>query len=286
MPGMERMAPKAVPSARVAAVAVAWFVLIVSLGIQARPSAQQPAPQSASSHRQTLDRYCVTCHNQRLVTAGLKLDDADIANPVAGAEIWEKVVRKLRTGMMPPPNMPQPSMDDRRALLSWLETSLDKAAAAKPNPGRTETLRRLNRTEYQNAIRDLLSVDIDAASLLPADESGHGFDNVTVGDLPPALLDRYISAAQKISALAIGSTQTSLQSDIIRVPPDATQEGHVEGLPVGTRGGVVFPYTFVQNGEYDLQIYLARGYSGDVDGLKDPQPHEIKVLLDRTPIGE
>jgi hypothetical protein len=234
-----------------------------------------------------LDRYCVTCHNQRLVTAGLMLDEADIANPGAGAEIWEKVVRKLRTGMMPPPNMPQPSMEDRRALLSWLETSLDKAAAAKPNPGRTETLRRLNRTEYQNAIRDLLSVDIDAASLLPADESGHGFDNVTVGDLPPALLDRYISAAQKISALAIGSTQTSLQSDIIRVPPDVTQEGHVSGLPIGTRGGVLFPYTFAQNGEYDIQIYLARGYAGDVDGLKDAQqPHEIKVLLDRTPIGE
>ena len=187
---------------------------------------------------------------------------------------------------MPPPNMPQPSMEDRRALLSWLETSLDKAAAAKPNPGRTETLRRLNRTEYQNAIRDLLSVDIDAASLLPADESGHGFDNVTVGDLPPALLDRYISAAQKISALAIGSTQTSLQSDIIRVPPDVTQEGDVTGLPIGTRGGVLVPYTFAQDGEYDIQIYLARGYSGDIDGLKDPQPHEIKLLLDRTPIGE
>jgi len=233
-----------------------------------------------------LDRYCVTCHNQRLVTAGLKLDDADVAHPGEGAEIWEKVVRKLRTGMMPPPNMPQPSAEGRGALLSWLETSLDKAAAAKPNPGRTETLRRLNRTEYQNAIRDLLSVDVDAASLLPADESGHGFDNVTVGDLPPALLDRYISAAQKISALAIGNTQTSLQSDIIRVPPDVTQEGHVSGLPIGTRGGVLFPYTFVQNGEYDIQIYLARGYSGDIDGLKDTQPHEIKVLLDRTPIGE
>ncbi len=294
------MVPKAFPSARVAAICVAWFVLIVSLGIQARPSAQQPAPQArsaqssstigavspSSSHRGTVDRYCVTCHNQRLATADLKLDEADIANPGAGAEIWEKVVRKLRTGMMPPPNMPQPSMDDRRALLSWLETSLDKAAAAKPNPGRTETLRRLNRTEYQNAIRDLLSLDIDAASLLPADESGHGFDNVTVGDLPPALLDRYISAAQKISALAIGSTQTSLQSDIIRVPPDVTQEGDVAGLPIGTRGGVLVPYTFAQDGEYDIQIYLARGYSGDVDGLKDPQPHEIKVLLDRTPIGE
>ena len=300
MPGMKHMAPKAFPSARVAAIGLAWFVLIVSLGIQARPSAQQPPPQvksaqssspigavsPASSHRGMLDRYCVTCHNQRLATAGLKLDEADVANPGEGAEIWEKVVRKLRTGMMPPPNMPQPSMEDRRALLSWLETSLDKAAAAKPNPGRTETLRRLNRTEYQNAIRDLLSVDIDAAALLPADESGHGFDNVTVGDLPPALLDRYISAAQKISALAIGSTQTSVQSDIIRVPPDVTQEGDVSGLPIGTRGGVLFPYTFAQDGEYDIQIYLARGYSGDIDGLKDPQPHEIKLLLDRTPIGE
>ena len=300
MPGMKHVAPKAFPSTNVATIGVAAFVSIVSLGIQARPSAQQPAPQAksaqssspiaavspASSHRGMLDRYCVTCHNQRLATAGLKLDEADIANPGEGAEIWEKVVRKLRTGMMPPPNMPQPSMEDRRALVSWLETSLDKAAAAKPNPGRTETLRRLNRTEYQNAIRDLLSVDIDAASLLPADESGHGFDNVTVGDLPPALLDRYISAAQKISALAIGSTQTSLQSDIIRVPPDVTQEGDVSGLPIGTRGGVLIPYTFAQNGEYDIQIYLARGYSGDIDGLKDTQPHEIKLLLDRTPIGE
>src|SRR6185503_20010337 len=172
MPGMKRMAPKAFPSARVATIAVAWFVLLVSLAIQARPSAQQPPPQArraqgsspslaaspASSHRATLDRYCVTCHNQRLATAGLKLDEADVANPGEGAEVWEKVVRKLRTGMMPPPNMPQPSTEGRQALLSWLETSLDKAAASKPNPGRTETLRRLNRTEYQNAIRDLLSV--------------------------------------------------------------------------------------------------------------------------------
>jgi len=294
------MAPKAFPSTRVAIIGVAWCVLCLSLAIQARPAAQQSAPQakstqssplagalpSASSHRQTIDRYCVTCHNQRLVTAGLKLDEADVAKPGEGAELWEKVVRKLRTGMMPPPNMPQPSTEERQALVSWLETSLDKAAAAKPNPGRTETLRRLNRTEYQHAIRDLLAVDIDAASLLPADESGHGFDNVTVGDLPPTLVDRYISAAQKISALAIGNTQTSLQSDIIRVPPDVTQEEHVEGLPIGTRGGVLIPYTFAQHGEYDIQIYLARGYSGDVDGLKDAQPHEIKVLLDRTPVGE
>ena len=286
MPGMRTTTPKAFRSTGVVTFVLAGVGLLVSLGFQARPSAQQTAPPpEASIHRSTLDRYCVTCHNQRLATAGLKLDQVDVANPTEGAEVWEKVVRKLRTGIMPPPNMPQPPAEVRRALVSWLEGSIDKAAAAKPNPGRTETLRRLNRTEYQNAIRDLLSVDIDAAALLPPDESGHGFDNVTVGDLPPALLDRYISAAQKISALAIGTTQTSVQSDIIRVPPDVTQEGHVAGLPIGTRGGVLVPYTFPQDGAYDIQIYLARSYSGDIEGLKDPQPHEITLLLDRTPIG-
>src|SRR5262245_2187940 len=252
------------------------FVLCLAAEVQAQTSRQ----------RQFLYRYCATCHNDRLKTGGLSLERIDVSSPDAQPETWEKVVRKLHTGVMPPPNMPQPPKADRLAMVTWLQTSLDTASVAKPNPGRTETLRRLNRTEYQNAIRDLLALDIDAASLLPADESGHGFDNVTVGDLPPALLDRYMSAAQKISALAIGNTQTSLQSDIIRVAPDVTQEEHVEGLPIGTRGGILFPYTFAQNGEYDIQIYLARGYSGDIDGLKDTQPHELKVLLDRMPIGE
>ena len=297
MLGMKRRAPKALPTPTLLTIGVSGLALIGSLGFQARPLAQTAplkaaqtsaapgAVPSASNHRRTLDRYCVTCHNQQLVTGGLKPDDADVADPGAHAEIWEKVVRKLRTGMMPPPNVPQPSIEDRQALVSWLETSLDRAAGAKPDPGRTETLRRLNRTEYQNAIRDLLSIDIDAASLLPPDESGYGFDNVTVGDLPPTLLDRYISAAQKISALAVGSTQTSVQSDIIRVAPDLTQEDHVPGLPIGTRGGVLIPYTFAQDGEYDIQIYLARGYAGDIDGLKESQPHELTLLLDRTPIG-
>ena len=296
---MRNKTPKAFPNMRVVAIGLAGLVVNVSLCLQAGASAQQAAPKveagqssssagavpPASSHRRVIDRHCVPCHNQKLKTAGLLLDEADVANPGKGAEVWEKVVRKLRTGTMPPPSMPQPSMEDRGALLSWLEGSLDEAAAAKPNPGRTETLRRLNRTEYQNAIRDLLSLDIDAVALLPPDESGHGFDNVTVGDLSPALLDRYISTAQKISRLAIGTTQTSLQSDIIRVPPDVTQEDHVPGLPIGTRGGVSARYTFAQDGEYDIQIFLARSYSGNVEGLRGPQPHEIRLLLDRTPIG-
>ena len=172
-----------------------------------------------------------------------------------------------------------------RALLTWLETSLDAAWAEKPNPGRTETLRRLNRTEYRNAVRDLLALDIDANSLLPADESGHGFDNVTVGDLPPTLLDRYISAAQKVSRLAIGSTQTSLQADVIRLPADRTQETHVAGLPLGTRGGVSIPYTFAQDGEYEVQVWLARDLSGNVGGLRErSRSHEMVVLVDREPV--
>ena len=239
-----------------------------------------PAP----SPRRLVDRYCVTCHNERLKTADLRLDRIDIDNPSADAEIWEKVVRKVHTGTLPPSNMPQPSQDERRALLTWLETSLDTASAAKPNPGRTETLRRLNRTEYQNAVRDLLALDIDAASLLPPDDSGHGFDNVTVGDLPPTLLDRYISAAQKISRLAIGSTDSSLQSDVIRLPADLTQEDHLPGLPLGTRGGASVSHTFVRDGEYEIQVWLARDLEGNVSGLREARPHELMVLVDRQPV--
>ena len=190
-------------------------------------------------------------------------------------------MRKVHTGTMPPSNMPQPSQDDRRALLSWLETSLDAASAARPNPGRTDTLRRLNRTEYQNAIRDLLALDIDAASLLPPDDSGHGFDNVTVGDLSPTLLDRYISAAQKISRLAVGSTQPSLQSDIIRLPADLTQEEHLPGLPLGTRGGVSVSHTFAQDGEYEIQIWLARDLNGNVERVARSRARTSCMVLAR-----
>ena len=296
---MRDQSPRAFPTMRATTIGLAGLAFAVSLCVRAGASAELPAVPArvaqsspsagavppASPHRRTLDRYCVSCHNEKLKTAGLMLDVADVANPGAGAEVWEKVVRKLRTSTMPPPNMPQPSVEERGALLSFLETTLDQAAAARPNPGRTETLRRLNRTEYQNAIRDLLLLEIDATSLLPPDESGYGFDNVTVGDLPPALVDRYISAAQKISRLATGSAQSSLQSDIIRVAPDLTQEEHAAGLPIGTRGGVLVKYTFAQDGEYDIQFYLARGYSGDIDGLRGTEQHEIRLLLDRKPIG-
>ena len=193
-------------------------------------------------------------------------------------------MRKLRTGVMPPPNVPQPSATDRLALLTSLERSLDAASAAQADPGRTDTLRRLNRTEYQNAIRDLLALDIDAASLLPADESGHGFDNVNVSDLSATFLNRYISAAQKISRLAVGSTQSSLQSDTISLPADLTQEDQLPGLPIGTRGGVSTSYTFAQDGEYEIQVSLMRDLAGVISGLRDARQHEMLVLLDREPV--
>ncbi len=269
-----------------------FLVIGVALSLPAGAHAQESAGGSATAGlspasadaRQLLDRYCVACHSDRLETAGLSLENIDVAHVPAAAETWENVVRKLRTSTMPPPNRPQPPAESSAAMASWLESTLDAAAAATPNPGRTETLRRLNRTEYQNAIRDLLALDVDATALLPPDESGHGFDNVTVGDLPPALLDRYISAAQKISRLVIGSTQTSMQADVIRVPADTTQEEHVPGLPLGTRGGVVIPYTFAQDGDYDIQIRLARNRTGNIGGLRDRRPHEMEILLDRVSV--
>ena len=263
----------------------AMLLLSVQVKISAQQSNAAPAgPSPTASQRQFLDRYCLACHNEHLKSGGLSLARVDLSKTGAQPELWEKVVRKLHTGVMPPPNMPQPSEADRLAILTWLETSLDAVSSANLNPGRTETLRRLNRTEYQNAIRDLLALDIDAASLLPADESGHGFDNVNVGDLSPTLLNRYISAAQKISRLAVGTTQTSLQNDTISLPADLTQEDQLPGLPIGTRGGVSTSYTFAQDGEYEIQILLMRDLAGIVSGLREPRPHQMLVLLDREPV--
>ena len=263
----------------------AGLALILSAPVQSDAQQRNASPASGRPFldRQFLDRNCAACHNQSMQSGGLNLVQADVSKLSSEPELWEKVVRKLRTGVMPPPKSPQPSGTDRLAILKSLESSLDAASAAKVNPGRTETLRRLNRTEYQNAIRDLLALDIDAASLLPADESGHGFDNVNVGDLSPTLLNRYISAAQKISRAAVG-TQSSLQNDTIRLAADLTQEDHLPGLPVGTRGGVSTSYTFAQDGEYEIQVSLMRDLAGVISGLRDGRSHEMLLLIDRAPV--
>lgn len=243
--------------------------------------AQQSKPSSQAGF---LNRYCAACHNGRVKSGGLSLEGFAASKPGTQPELSEKLVRKLHTGVMPPPNMPQPSTAERGSILRWLESSLDESAAANLNPGRTETLRRLNRTEYQNAIRDLLALDIDAGNLLPADESGHGFDNVNVGDLSPALLNRYFSAAQKISRLAVGSTQSSLQGDSFRLAGDLTQEDQLPEMPMGTRGGISTRYTFAQDGEYEIRVLLARDLAGVVSGLRDSRTHQMLVLLDREPV--
>src|SRR5439155_16426381 len=172
------------------------------------------------------------------------------------ADVWEKVVRKIRARQMPPIGLPRPDEAVYDAAIAALETSLDGAAAAAPNPGRTATLRRLTRTEYQNAIRDLLGLQVDVAQLLPSDESSFGFDNITVGELSPTLLERYLTAARKISRLAIGSPVRSPAGETILIPPDLTQEEHFDELPFGTRGGAAVPFTFPQDGEYEIRLEL------------------------------
>ncbi len=224
-------------------------------------------------------KYCVGCHGADAPKGGLNLAGVLTDDVERHPDVWEKVVRRLRGRQMPPVGRQRPSEETYAAVVSQLEGELDRAAVQRPRPGRTETLRRLNRTEYQNAIRDLLALDIHAATWLPADEAGHGFDNVTVGELSPTLLDRYITAAQKISRLAVGGRSRSLGGDTLRVRPDITQEDRVEGLPFGTRGGTLIRYTFPQDGQYDIQIRLARDRNEHVEGLH--QPHELELLLDR-----
>jgi hypothetical protein len=226
-----------------------------------------------------ISRYCVACHDADLKKADLDLERILDDEVTLHAREWERVIRRLRARQMPPASRTQrPDEPTYQAILTRLEAALDAAAVKDINPGRTETLRRLNRTEYQNAIRDLLALDIDAAALLPKDDAGHGFDNVNVGTLSPTLLDRYITAAQKISRLAVGNVQR-VGGDTFRIPPDSSQEEHVQGLPFGTRGGMSIPYAFPQNAEYEVQVRLTRDRNDEVEGLRER--HEVQVLLDR-----
>jgi len=245
----------------------------------AHPQAALASSPISSPVTVMVNQYCAECHDSEMKKGGLDLDTIQKEDVTKHPEVWEKVVRKLRARQMPPMEKPRPDERAYEKVVMRLSDSLDSAAAEHPNPGRTETFRRLNRTEYQNAIRDLLALDIDASELLPKDDASHGFDNVTVGNLSPTLLDRYITAAQKISRLAVGAPRRSPGGDTFRVRADLTQEERVEGLPVGTRGGALIPYTFPQDGEYEIQIRLTRDRNDEVEGLH--KPHEVEVLLDR-----
>ncbi|HTC88771.1 MAG TPA: DUF1587 domain-containing protein, partial [Bryobacteraceae bacterium] len=237
--------------------------------------AQTAAP---NPQRALLDKYCVTCHNDRAKTGGLTLEKLDMANIPANAETWEMVIRKLGVGAMPPSGMPKPSPADVNALILSLETSLDKAYAANPNPGHA-TLHRLNRTEYSNSVRDLLSLDVDASTLLPPDDESYGFDNnADVLGVSPSLLERYISASRKVSRLAVGDPTQGAVAQTFRTRPDLSQDKRVEGLPLGTRGGLLIHYNFPLDGKYAIKVVLARNTVDVIRGLEEA--HQIEILVD------
>ena len=242
-------------------------------------AAQPPSAPLALPIESVVNQYCVSCHDADAKKGGLDLDRLGREDVAQHPDEWERVVRKLRARQMPPVGKERPDEPIYEAVIARLVATLDREAAQHPRPGRTETLRRLNRTEYQNAIRDLLALEIDATALLPKDEASHGFDNVTIGDLSPTLLNRYLSAAQKISRLAVGTPDRTPGGETFRIRADVTQEEHVEGLPVGTRGGALLLHTFPRDGVYEIQIRLARDRNEEVEGLREP--HELEVLLDR-----
>ena len=251
-----------------------WALLLSALAATAL-AASLPAPVKAA-----VGRYCLDCHDGDVTKGNLDLGKILSDDLQTHSVEWERVVRKLAARQMPPTGKDRPAEKEFEHLVATLGSSLDQLAAKKPNPGRTDTFHRLNRTEYRNAIRDLLDLEIDAATLLPKDDASHGFDNLTGGDLSPTLLNRYISAAEKISRLAVGSPISRPNGDTYRLKPDLTQEEPVANLPLGTRGGTLIRHTFPRDGEYEIQIRLTRDRNEMVEGLHET--HELEVLLDRN----
>ncbi|HXI31454.1 MAG TPA: DUF1587 domain-containing protein, partial [Vicinamibacterales bacterium] len=247
-------------------------------------AATQPGPATAaSSQRALVDRYCVGCHNQRGKTAGqeparkITLDDVDVAHVSDHPEIWERVVRKMRAGMMPPSGARRPDKATYDSFITWLEGELDRNAATyAPAPG----LHRLNRTEYSNVVRDVLSLDVDAAAYLPSDDSTHGFDNMAGAlGMSSTLVEAYVSAAGKISRLAIGEPATA-GLVVYRTPEDTSQEYHIEGLPFGTRGGLLVRHVFPSDGEYTITVTPIFGDNMSPTGFGSVPCEKIEILVD------
>ena len=270
-------------------VVVVWAVALAS----SVPTAEAPRPQAALTAAQKasapavdpralLDKYCVGCHNSRASTtataSGVVFDTADVTRPADDPAMWEKVIRKLRVGAMPPAGLPRPDPATSTAMVAHLESVLDRAAAEHPNPGR-QSPHRLNRAEYANAIRELLALDVDAAALLPPDDSADGFDNnADVLNASPALLERYLAAAGTISALAVGSPSIVAGSETYRIRGDASQTGQDEALPPGTRGGLMALHTFPLDGEYVIKVKLLEINLGSIRGLE--YENQLEVTLD------
>jgi hypothetical protein len=250
--------------------AIAWSLVVASGTLFSQPATRTP--------RQVLDQYCVSCHNQKLNTGGFALDTLDLAQIGRDSETWERVVRKLRAGMMPPQGMPRPDATTYQALTVALENDLDRAALAKPKLA-APAAHRMNRTEYANAIHDLLGLDIDPAAYLPADDSSYGFDNVSSGlQVSPTLVEGYVNAASKISRLALGH-ETGSARKIYHAREDTSQEDHVEGLPFGTRGGMLIHHYFPADGEYLISWEPVRTTVGGLFG-GDSEDEKVELILD------
>jgi cytochrome c5 len=236
------------------------------------------AAQVPAEHAQLLETYCHTCHNAEDWSGSLDLESYDLSNAVADAEVWENVLRKFRGNMMPPQGNPRPSDAEFAALAQWLTHTIDTATLAENDPGKS-SLHRLNRTEYGNAVRDLLALDVDVAEYLPADDEGYGFDNIAdVLRTSPTLLEQYLGTSRKIAELALGDPRIAPISKVYKVAPDLPQAQHIPGLPLGTRGGIAVEHNFPLDAEYEFSNFLTRNIVGYMTGLE--WPHEFEISID------
>jgi mono/diheme cytochrome c family protein len=265
----------------VCACLAAWAATVPANWCAPEAAVQAPAASPVASNRATLDRYCLTCHTTRQKERGvvpIALDTLDLSRVAADAPVWEKVVLKLRAGVMPPAGAPRPDAATHDGFAAWLEGELDRSWTANPDPGRTEPLHRLNRVEYRNAVRDLLDLDLDVSALLPGDDVSYGFDNIAgVLKLSPTLMERYLSAAQKVSRLAVGTPPRTPSIDYYRVADDLSQDVQLPGLPLGTRGGTKISYAFPMDAVYEIRPRLTRDLNESLPLYTEPQVVEISI---------
>lgn len=263
------------------AIYCSWLIFCSSRSVVAqseKPSSKE-LQSAASELSQFVQSYCIDCHNQDSKDSPLAIDKLLQSNVTQQTDAWEGVLRKLQSRQMPPPGSPRPSAAHYQTAIDGLSVELDRWAQQHPVAGYVETFRRLTRTEYRNSIRDLLGLEVDVSNMLPVDEVSHGFDNVTVTNLSPMLLERYVSAARKLSRMAIGLRAEAGAEDVYRIAPDVTQDVHIEGAPLGTRGGAVIEHHFPQPGEYEVQVRLMRDRNDEIESLRGK--HQIDVLIDR-----
>jgi hypothetical protein len=253
-----------------------WFSPVFAAALVA--GCQPSDEKLAARYEGVVESYCLECHDAAGREAGLSLEGVDLDNIAAHPEMFENVARKLRGRQMPPSGGPRPDAETYDGFVAYLERRLDQAALAAPEPGKA-SIHRLNRTEYGNAVRDLLALEVDASEFLPADDEGYGFDNIAdVLRVSPSLLEQYLAASAKISALAVGDTHAPAVTAVYRPPQDLAQGVHVEGMPLGTRGGIKIRHNFPLDGEYELDVFLVRNIVGYMTGLE--WAHELEIAID------